>query len=317
MSDQANPPSSGAPSTTEQVSLVTVSYRGDLELAAELCRSVDRFLDKRAEHVLVVPRSDASIFSQFKNDQRRIVVMEDVLPAGYRKLPSPRQIRIGSLYRKRLREMWLTPTGIVRGWIIQQIVKLSAPSYTRNDIIVFADSDIVLTAPLTAKDLQCEGRTRLYRVPDATSDSPMHIGWHVVSARLLGIPESGYMGADYIGNLITWSRPNVELLQERLSSLSGKRWDKVIARQAAFSEYILYGIFVDHILDPDASGQFATKDDLVHAGWFFDLTTAAGLEEFTRSVKASHVAVAIQSTEPFSLEERRALVRKIEEQSIR
>nr|BFF09369.1 hypothetical protein GCM10025699_06720 [Microbacterium flavescens] len=64
------------------VSLLTVSYRGDLGLARELCRSVDRYLDPAIEHLLVVSRVDAALFEPLRSDRRRIVIVDDVLPPG-------------------------------------------------------------------------------------------------------------------------------------------------------------------------------------------------------------------------------------------
>src|SRR3546814_11714277 len=107
--------------------LITVSYRVDLVLARGLCASVDAFLDERVEHVLVVPRSDEQLFAPLLTARRRLVLVEDVLPRDYRKLPLPQRIHVGP-FRRRLREMWWTPRGVVRGWIIQQVLKLSAPA---------------------------------------------------------------------------------------------------------------------------------------------------------------------------------------------
>jgi hypothetical protein len=292
--------------------VVTVSYRGDLELARDLCLSVDRFLAPEAEHILVVPRADLALFAPLGGGRRRIVTVESVLPRGYVQLPAPRSVRIGP-FRRRIREIWAGPGGVTRGWIIQQIVKLSAPSFTDREIVVFADSDIVLVAPLTIDRLARDERVRLYRVPGAAADLQTHIRWHEVSARLLGQEPRGYLGADYIGNLITWRRTTILRLQERLGEVAGRRWDKVIARQRDFSEYMLYGVFADLVLTGEESGQYGTSDDLVHAGWFFDLTTDEGVEEFVNGFAPEQVGVAIQSTERFSLAERRELVRRTTE----
>ncbi|MEQ6902449.1 DUF6492 family protein [Nocardioides sp. YIM 152588] len=310
MNDQQAPGAPTEPLTSADVSIVTVSYRGDLAIAQELCRSVDAHLPDGAEHVLVVPRSDLALFEPLAGPSRRVIAVESVLPRGYRKIPAPRRITIGRFSRQ-VREIWVTPRGVARGWIIQQIVKLSADAITDREIVVFADSDIVLVAPLTLEHLARAGSVRLYRVAGATADLPSHIRWHDVSARLLGLSVSGYTGADYIGNLITWRRSNVLRLQRRLAEVAGRRWDRVIARQQRFSEYILYGIFADLVLGDDESGHCRTADDLVHAGWFYDLTTSDGVEGFLDGFTPGQVGVAIQSTERFTLAERRAMIDRI------
>ncbi len=289
------------------VSLLTVSYRGDLGLARELCRSVDRYLDPAIEHLLVVSRVDAALFEPLRSDRRRIVIVDDVLPPGYRRIPAPQEIRIGRLHR-RIREMWLTPAGLARGWIVQQIVKLAAPSYCDREVIVFADSDIELTSAFGGDRLVFGGQARLYRVPGATADSDDHVRWHRVAAQMLGMEPDGYLGSDYIGNLITWRRSVLLLLQEAIARNTGRRWDKAVASRSAFSEYILYGVFVEHVLGGARSGHLFTTEDLVHAGWFYDLATSEGLSAFMAGMAPHQVGVAIQSTEELSLADRRRII---------
>ena len=297
------------PDVPGEVCLITISYRGDFELARDLCASIDRFAHPDIEHILVVPRSDLSLFSPLVTGSRRLIAVESVLPKGYVRLPLPRHIAIGS-YRRLIREIWWGPTGIVRGWIVQQILKLSAPAITRRDVVVFADSDIVLVRPVSTSLFTGETGVRLYRVRGATENSAMHQKWHTVSARLLGLESKPYFGADYIGNLISWRRDVILQLQARLTSLAGKRWDKIVARQTAFSEYILYGIFAEHVLGPSHCEHFPTSEDLVHAGWHYALTAPAGLDEFVQGFEPHHVGVAIQSTERFTVDERRLLIQR-------
>jgi hypothetical protein len=290
------------------VCVITISYRGDFELARDLCASIDRFADPDIEHILVVPRSDLPLFTPLAYGSRRVVVVEDVLPKGYKKLPVPRQITLGRYYRRLIREVWWCPNGFVRGWIVQQILKLSAPAITRRNVIVFADSDIVLVRPVSASLFTAGTMVRLYRFPGATEDSAMHQKWHTVSARLLGLETVSYFGADYIGNLITWRRDVILQLQARLTAVAGEAWDAVIAQERAFSEYILYGIFAEHVLGLSESGHLPTTQDLVHAGWHYPLSTSAGLDDFVKGLGAHQVGIAIQSTEDFTIEERRLLI---------
>ena len=92
--------------------------------------------------------------------------------------------------------------------------------------------------------------------------------------------------------------------------MGGQRWDKVVARQRDFSEYMLYGVFAELVLTDDAAGHYGAAEDLVHAGWFFDLSTDEGVEEFVNGFTPGQVGVAIQSTERFTLSERREMVRR-------
>jgi hypothetical protein len=292
------------------VSLLTVSYRGDLELARDLCASVDRFWMEGAEHILVVPEADRPLFEDLAGPHRRVVTVESVLPKGYVQLPAPRRVRLGPL-DWRIREIWAYPGGVVRGWIVQQVIKLASPSFTDREVIVLADSDIVLVAPVTIDRLVRGDSVRLYGSPHASADLATHVRWHEVSAQLLGFRPAGYLGSDYIGNLITWRRSIVLELQRHLGRVaSGHRWDKVIAGQRQFSEYTLYGIYAEHVLGEQRSGHHAEAEDLVHAGWFFDLDKREGITEFVEGFTPGQVGVAIQSTEPFTLEERRELIRR-------
>ena len=291
------------------VCFITISYRGDFELARDLCASIDHFADPEIEHVLVVPRSDLSLFSPLVNGSRRLIAVESVLPKGYIKLPLPRHIALGP-YRRSIREIWWGPTGLVRGWIVQQILKLSAPAITRRDVDRICRQRYCSRPPSVGQFVH--GWDRGSAVPGSRryENSAMHQKWHTMSARLLGLEPKPYFGADYIGNLISWRRDVILHLQAWLTSLTGKRWDKIIARQTAFSEYILYGIFAEHVLGLIDCEHFPTSQDLVHAGWHYPLNTSAGLDEFVEGFEPHHVGVAIQSTESFTIEERRLLIRR-------
>lgn len=297
----------------DSVALVTVSYRGDLTLAQDLCASVDRWADPAIEHVLVVPRADRERFLPLTGERRRLVTVESVLPHGYRRLPVPHQLRIGP-WSRLIREIWVGGGRLVRGWMMQQVVKLNAPLITGRDVIVFADSDIVLVRPVSPADFVSHARTVLYRVPEATKDSASHRSWHAAAGRLLGLPPSDYFGADYIGNLISWRRDDVLALQRALSS-DTRSWDAVLVRERALSEYILYGIFVEHVRGFAAAGHEPSSRSLVHAGWHYDLTTSAGIAEFVDAFTDRHLAVAIQSTQQLTLSQRRALVDRMTSRS--
>jgi hypothetical protein len=295
------------------VSLITVSYRGDYALAAELCASVEAYVPADIEHVLVVPRADVALFLPLKTKRRRIVLVEDLLPTSWRQLPLPSRIAT-PFGTWRPRSLWATPQGLMRGWVLQQIVKLSCDIATPRGTLVFADSDIVFVRPLAVDRLFRDNRTRLYHRTGETKDSERHRAWHRAAAEILGHPATDYFGADYIGNLITWRRDTLVALHEHIAKVTGRDWQAALAGRRALSEYILYGAFAEHVLG-EASGHYLDTEDLVHASWHYDLANAQSRAAFQGGLEPHHVAVLIQSTEDMAPSDRRRFIKSMTDKS--
>lgn len=291
------------------VSLITVSYRGDFELACDLCASVDAHVEPAIEHVLIVPRRDLSLFKSLAAGRRRLLAQEDLLPPLWVPLPLPKRLPFGD---RRLRSMWLTPHGLVRGWIMQQIIKLSADRIADREILIFADSDVTFIRSLTKEAAVRDGRVRLYHRPGETKGSAAHRSWHAEAARLLGLPATDYFGADYIGQLVIWRRSVLLKLQDQISQRFRRDWRVTLSRSPALSEYVLYGVFAEHALKAE-SGHYADTADWTHASWRYG-DSIENLQAFTAGIRPEHIAVLIQSTMPLSRDERRALITTMTDQ---
>lgn len=240
--------------TNTSMTIVTCTYSPDADRARRLCQSIDRFVPSDIAHCLIVPQRDTALFKDLASPRRFLRTVEEVLPATFTQLP--------------LSSRWWLAPGMwpVRGWIIQQLVKLSANRAVESEIILFADSDVTFIRAFD-EELYChEGLVRLHRIADAAQDQD-HIRWHNKAASLLG-EEPGYFGSDYIGQLITWRRSNLEQLQIHLEKIHGKPWHQLIARSLHLSEYILYGAFVEHVLGQEKSGHFCSDTDICHCCWF-------------------------------------------------
>lgn len=294
-----------------QASLITPSFRGDLALAQALCASIDQHVDPSIDHVLVVPRRDVPLFASLTNERRRIQPEEDLLPRSFLRLPLPKQIRLGPWFHKRLRTLWLTPHGLVRGWMLQQILKLSATDITPRDIFVFADSDTVFVRPFSMTDLIVDGKVRLYSNPGVCEGSPTHRRWHAEAARLLGLPHCDYFGADYIGTGITWTRDTLLGLQAHLARQVGGPWQKAICRSSTVSEYILYGVFAEHVLGARSPHQ-CTAEEWTY-GWGFDHHQPDALEQFVSGLEPHHRIALIQSTEALAMDYRQQILTRLRE----
>lgn len=86
--------------------------------------------------------------------------------------------------------------------------------------------------------------------------------WHESACRLLQLPDSDTDLPDYIGQIITWKKTNVIHLCQYLETIFGQSWIEILANSWHISEYVLYGIFVDRILQDKS----ARKDSGIKIG---------------------------------------------------
>ncbi len=261
------------------ITIVTCSYGPDASRCRRLCRSIDRFVPSTIEHCIIVPRRDYPLFRDLHSGRRRVYVTEEVVPGNFQHLPAARKL-------------WLGPGAWpVRGWIMQQVTKLSANHAVDTELMMFADSDLELIRPLDETLLLDDGQLRLHRVPGAMSTGT-HLQWHHRAARLLG-EQPRYFGSDYVGQLITWRRSNLEGLQARLEDVHGMPWYRPVARSLKFSEYILYGAYVEHVLGKARSGHFYCAEEICHCCWF--PADAARLGNGTAVISSRAQAILLQS----------------------
>lgn len=261
--------------------IVTPSYGPDFERCRLLCDSVNRHVSGDFHHYVIVDDRDRGLFRSLEGENRTVLTVESVMPWWLRRLPMARR-------------WWFSfKTPPVRNWILQQLVKLSVAEFIDAEAYVFVDSDVAFIRPFAVEALSHNGLLRLFRVPGA-AQLPTHFPWHQTAARLLGLPASDYFGSTYIGNLITWRRDNLVKLYRHIESVSGRPWLETICRQWYLSEYILYGIFVEHVLRED-SGHHFIDIPLCHISWDYSLTNNQELKHFFEEVRSEHVAVMVSS----------------------
>ena len=238
----------------QAMSLVTCSYRPDFSRCAMLCASVDRHVEREHHHYLVVPDRDRRLFRPLESSRRSVVAVQDLLPASYYQLPG-------------LTKWWLD-SGLwpVRGWMMQQLTKLSADRLSTSEDILFLDSDIEFIRSFDRARFSRHGALRLHRKPGEGGQG-VHLKWHHAAAELLGL-EPQYFGNDYVAPLTTWRRSSLVALKNRIEARTGKDWQSAIGRLLTVSEYTLYGVFVEHVLGLEEAGHFACAEDLCHCLWF-------------------------------------------------
>ena len=292
-----------------RAAIITPTYRNDLAIVRGLCASVDAFVGADVHHYLVVPRGQYRLFADLISARRTVMVIEDVLPHGFFKLPLPARLPFTD---RCLREWWVVPgKRRVSGWIIQQIVKLSADRICDADIFVFIDSDVRLLRPLDAALFRHGDAVRFVHKPGLGADQPAQAAWSRVVGRLLGIAPQDYYGADYVGNIISWRRDTVLRLQARIAGSTGLPWQIAVGREALFSEYMAYGVFIDHV-ETDETGHARTSESLTLNSWNYALSRAGEEARFLADWQPHHIGVLLQSTERLSLGVRERIIAALE-----
>ena len=276
----------------ERLEIITCSYGPDLLRCRRLCESVDRHVPASVQHTLIVPARDRQAFAPLENSRRRVLVTQEVVPGTYRQLPGSERL-------------WLDAYGWpVRGWIMQQITKLSASRATDAELLLFADSDLLFIRDLDLRSIYRAGKLRLHRIPGAMQEGE-HLRWHRRSGALLGMP-GDYFGSDYVGQLISWRRSRLIGLQQHLERTNGKPWHVPVAHSLKFSEYILYGSYVEHVLGEANSGHFYSSDELCHCCWFEH--EADQLRRGQTQVAPGAVALLVQSNLGYAPKEEAAIL---------
>jgi hypothetical protein len=286
-----------------RLAVITPSYAPDFELCADLHRSVLRHSPESVRHHIIVPARDLELFGQLAGPRTVLHDEADFLPGSVRSLP-------GTKYRVNLRQ----PFPPLRGWILQQIIKLAAASRADADVVVMVDSDIEFIRPFSAETFRApDGVVRFYRQPDFIDERlPRHVKWHQAARGMLGLPAQPPPYHDYVSSLLAWDPALVRQLLERVEKTTGRRWADVVGAQVHFSEWTLYGVFVDQLADP-ASRSFASDDALCHAYWDetpLDATTAPA---FVTGAKADDIAVMISAKSRTPLDVKRAAFRVAEQ----
>jgi hypothetical protein len=283
------------PSQAQGLTVVTPSYAPDLELLSELRKSFEFYASDQVTHLVVTPSRDVKQFrSRFAGPRCEVVAVDDIFPRSIRSVP-------GANTWVNLRSPWPP----VRGWIAQQLVKLSVAEFITTDALLLVDSDVAFVRSFSADTFIHQGVVQFYRVPDAIDASmPRHIAWHRVARKLLGIPSIASLPLpDYISAMTPWDRRLVMRLRSRIEEVTGRRWIDCICRQTHFSEFILYGVFRDEISPKGYPG--ATSQSLCHFYWDTKPLSSTSAAAFMDSLPETDVAVMISAKSGTPLEVRR------------
>jgi hypothetical protein len=250
----------------------------DLRRCELLIESLER-CSSDATHYLIVDRRDQRAFAHLQRGKTQIIESEEILGNWIFRSPGRKGY-------------WLSAKALpVRGWIIQQILKIGIVDFIRERTLVFCDSDTAFFRSFERDALLINGKVGLLDV-DSTADTRR---WTTTARHLLGLDDHGAEFRNHIGNMICWNRETIGALRQRIESRTGLKWQVALARTLSFSEYMLYGVFVREALGYNAVDHAPSSVPLVKPSWNVSLTTDSALAGFFSSFDPRTVAVMIHS----------------------
>jgi hypothetical protein len=287
------------------VALLTPTYGRDLELCTLLCESVDRHVSSFSKHYLLVPDSDLALFAHFESERREVIPASRFLPHWLR--PLPRMIQ-----RKRRQYWWSFRTKPVSGWHVQQYLKIAATMSLPYERYCILDSDIVFFRDFDLSQFQVPNPIPLFGLPDeVVATQPRHSRWVETSHELLGLPVPPLPAPDFIGHIIFWDRQTTAAMVAQIEAVTNLHWIEALCRTREFSEYMLYGYFVQN--DARFSGVHRLTSSTQCVSYWEQLELSKNeLNALLRSADQDDVAFSIASFSGTPVQTIRAAIKEYE-----
>jgi len=238
----------------ESLAIVTTSYRNDYNWCRILCQSIDRFVPENIIHYLLIEDRDVQLFKPLENKRRKVISQQKIIPRWLIKIP----FRIKGHYFR------VSPVTLpVRGWIAQQVVKLGLFEVLEEDVFICLDSEAFFFRLFDPSVLFRDGKVMLVS-HDEPWDWPNAKIYYKSAIDLLGLKPDNTPLKRYMSVQFVFRRDLLVKLSERLKeqSWSGS-WKIPLFNKIRFSEYTLYGIFVEKLLGIENTWHFPSKEFLI------------------------------------------------------
>ena len=237
-----------------RLAIVTTTYKNDLEWCRILCESIDRFVPDGIMHYLFVEERDIGLFRGLENERRRIISQKEIIPWWMLRIP----FRIGG-HNFRISPVTLP----VRGWIAQQVVKLGIFEVLDEDVFLCLDSEAFFFRPFDPSSLFMGEKVMMVRHEEPW-DWPNAKVYYRAAHDLLGIEPDGNPMKRYMSVQFVFRKEVLKELAEKLKAKNIFRsWKIALFNTTRFSEYTLYGIFVERVTGFENSGHFPAREFLV------------------------------------------------------
>ena len=214
--------------------IITPSYIKDYERCKLLVESRKKFLKEDVVQYIVIDKSDLKLFKKLECHRTKLLIKQKILPWWILKLP----------FHIRGKTVWLSLKGrLLRGWIIQQMIKLAVARHVVEDVLVYMDSDEFFTKSTSFNSLFFKNeKLRLYK-----NDGGCDHKWASTIANILSLTVSDCEKYSFVGHPVTWNREKVIELCDYMAVRHKTDWFSVVARYWNFSEYQLYGCYMLYV----------------------------------------------------------------------
>jgi hypothetical protein len=277
---------------------ITPSYAPDFQRCKLLCWSIKQFVSFPVEHYIVVDKKDLNLFQQLADSNTSILTKEEILPSWIK--------RIFFFGKKNI---WLNLKGyksgewLLRGWLIQQMVKLAAAQYVEQEVLIFVDSDVAFIDFFDVHTLINKDKVRLLRVEHSTDmDNEIGRKWKNSAKKLLGLPFQNSYYDFYVSQIVTWRRDNLIQLYKLIEENFEQDWLEVISGVKDLSEYVLYGIFANYVIGENSGHYDEHLQKICWCYWDDNPMSHEKLKEFFQEARSSsHKAVMISAKSSIDL----------------
>lgn len=266
------------------IAIVTPSFARDFKICRALNESVLRFLPHTAKHYLFVDRCDLALFRTLEESRTVVAAIEDVLPHGLLKVPFSKK-------------WWISTAALypAKGWLVQQLAKLSAPHVLKERVVVNMDSDVRFIRPVELSLFIRDGQTRLYRKPGGVVAGMQHVHWYYNTCQLLGVEADDVLPMnDYVGNMISWNRELVLEACARVQAVTGLPWHVPFTRKRKVAEQLLYGLYIEKVVGPQSARVWIDERSWCHTYWGPGPLTHGNVQRFVADLQDDDVAFSIE-----------------------
>jgi len=183
----------------------------------------------------------------------------------------------------------------LRGWALQQGLKIELSARLDARAVLIADSDVVLLKPVDLAAFGAHDEVPLYRLDNAVhAGMPRHVRWHEVARRLLGLrAPKGLPLHDYVSSFNLWDPAILRMMQQRIEQVTGNPWLDAFTSHLHLSEFVLYGVYVDEIRRAGVGGP--TWHGLCHDYWDHTPLTSQSGREFVDRRSAATLAMMVSA----------------------